>query len=336
MNHTATRLAFFFIAAYCFPVTARADESPKPVLVDVQRILNKAPHNAFTDLVRFHDTWFCTFREADRHAGGRDGVIRVIWSDDGSGWKSAALLTEEAVDLRDPKLCITPDGRLMLVAGGSIYENAKDKYLTRAPRVAFSRDGRRWSMLTKVLAEDHWLWRVTWHRGKAYSVSKLGAGRDPRRVMLYSSSDGLDWQWITEFRAIPAWPNEATVRFLDDDEMVILLRRNKTAWIGTSRPPYTQWTWHDTGHRIGGPNFIRLPSGDLWAAGRHYDGKGEAKTVLARMTRKSYEPVLELPSGGDTSYPGMVFHQGLLWMSYYSSHEGKTSIYLAKVKFEKK
>jgi len=25
-------------------------------------------------------------------------------------------------------------------------------------------------------------------------------------------------------------------------------------------------------------------------------------------------------------------HEGLLWVSYYSSHEGKTSIYLAKVR----
>ena len=53
------------------------------------------------------------------------------------------------------------------------------------------------------------------------------------------------------------------------------------------------------------------------------------------MTPGSFEHVLELPSGGDTSYPGMVMHQGLLWMSYYSSHEAhKTSIYLAKIRFE--
>ena len=40
---------------------------------------------------------------------------------------------------------------------------------------------------------------------------------------------------------------------------------------------------------------------------------------------------LELPSGGDTSYPGLVWYDGILWVSYYSSHEGKTSIYLAKL-----
>ena len=52
------------------------------------------------------------------------------------------------------------------------------------------------------------------------------------------------------------------------------------------------------------------------------------------MMPDSYEPVLTLPSGGDTSYAGMVWHNDLLWVSYYSSHEGKTSIYLAKICFK--
>ena len=54
-------------------------------------------------------------------------------------------------------------------------------------------------------------------------------------------------------------------------------------------------------------------------------GVGEGSTVV--LTE-----FLPLPSGGDTSYAGMVLHDGLLWVSYYASHEGKTSIYLAKVK----
>ena len=53
---------------------------------------------------------------------------------------------------------------------------------------------------------------------------------------------------------------------------------------------------------------------------------------MAADARRGYEPVLTLPSGGDTSYAGMVWHDGLLWVSYYSSHEGKTAIYLARVK----
>ena len=49
----------------------------------------------------------------------------------------------------------------------------------------------------------------------------------------------------------------------------------------------------------------------------------------------SLEEFLKLPSGGDTSYPGLVVHERLLWVSYYSSHEGKTSIYLARVRLPK-
>ena len=41
---------------------------------------------------------------------------------------------------------------------------------------------------------------------------------------------------------------------------------------------------------------------------------------------------ITFPSGGDTSYAGMVVHEGVLFVSYYSSHEeGATCVYLAKV-----
>ena len=56
--------------------------------------------------------------------------------------------------------------------------------------------------------------------------------------------------------------------------------------------------------------------------------------MLARITTTTFEPIFSLPSGGDNSYAGMVWHDDLLWMSYYSSHEEKTSIYLAKLKLE--
>ena len=149
-----------------------------PEIVSVEKIWDRGAHNAFTDLIRFEGQWFCTFREGLSHGGGDDGRVRVIVSSDGERWESAALLRETGVDLRDPKLSQTPDGRLMLVSGGSIYDG--DRYLTRAPRVAFSRDGRHWTAPQRVLAEDHWIWRVTWHKGRGYAVSKLGETPQPR------------------------------------------------------------------------------------------------------------------------------------------------------------
>jgi hypothetical protein len=311
---------------------ANAAQSAPPTLVSVARIWDAGAHNAFTDLIRWHDRWYCTFREADAHVGG-DGRIRVLASPDGERWTSAALIGETGIDLRDPKLSITPDDRLMIVAGGSVYQGTR--YLGRQPRVTFSSDGKVWTAPQRILAEGDWLWRITWHESRAYGVTYRTESDSSTewRATLVSSADGRTFDQITTL-AVPERPNETTLRFMPDGEMVALVRReagNRFAWLGRSRAPYTTWTWHDTGHQIGGPNFIRLPDGELWASGRSYPG--DPKTVIAHLTLAGeYEPVLTLPSGGDTSYPGMVWHDGLLWVSYYASHESRTAIYLARVR----
>ena len=309
-----------------------APAAPPPTLVSVARIWDAAAHNAFTDLIRWRGRWYCTFRESDAHIGG-NGRIRVLASTDGEAWTSAALIAEAGTDLRDPKLSIAPDDRLMLLAGGSVYDGTR--YLGRQPRVLFSSDATAWSPPQRILAEGDWLWRVTWHDGVAYGVTyRTGDGAGAEwTATLVSSRDGRAFQEIAGF-AIPGRPNETTLRFLPDGEMVALVRReagNRLAWIGRSRAPYTAWTWREAPHFVGGPNFIRLPDGQLWASGRSV--AGPPTTVLARLTPDGgYEPALTLPSGGDTSYAGMVWHDGLLWVSYYASHEGKSAIYLARVR----
>lgn len=311
--------------------TSSAQPAPAPALVRVARIWDAGAHNAFTDLIRWRNRWYCTFREADAHVGG-DGRIRVLVSADGETWTSAALIAEDRIDLRDPKLSITPDGRLMIVAGGSVYDGKR--FVSRQPRVMFSSDGSTWSPPERILGDGDWLWRVTWQEGRAYGVTyrtEPGASSE-WTATLVSSMDGRTFDRITIF-AVPGRPNETTVRFMPDGEMVALVRREAgdlKAWLGRSRAPYTTWAWRETPQQIGGPNFIRLPDGALWATGRSYPGG--PKTVLARLGLDGgYEPALTLPSGGDTSYAGMVWHEGLLWVSYYASHEGKTAIYLARV-----
>ena len=86
-----------------------------------------------------------------------------------------------------------------------------------------------------------------------------------------------------------------------------------SAFFGVSKPPYTEWQWHDLGMFVGGPNFIQMPVGQWIAAGRFYNGD-TPKTKLAALDveKKTIEPILELPSGGDTSYPGLVWHDDAL------------------------
>ena len=74
------------------------------------------------------------------------------------------------------------------------------------------------------------------------------------------------------------------------------------------------------------------PHGRFLAAWRLYDKNYRTSLLWLDPEKGTLEEFLTLPSGGDTSYPGLVWHAGLLWVSYYASHEGKTSIYLAKVK----
>jgi hypothetical protein len=35
-----------------------------PQIVSVKKIWDQGGHNAFTDLIRFNNQWFCTFRES--------------------------------------------------------------------------------------------------------------------------------------------------------------------------------------------------------------------------------------------------------------------------------
>lgn len=302
----------------------------EPEIVSTKKIWDKAPHSAFTDLINFKENWYCIFRESDQHVGGSNGHIRLIKSvDDGKNWTTAAFFNEEGIDLRDPKLSITPDGRLMILMGGTDY--GKDGiYVSRQPKVAFSDDGENWGGFTQILEPHEWLWRVTWHEGKAYGVSYRFYQK--WSTVLFESADGIFYRKITEFD-IPGNPNEATLQFLDSGEMIALVRRKGKAVIGKSFPPYVEWEWNEGSCPLGGPNFVILPDGSMWASGREIRGDKES-TILAKMTPTGFEKVLDLPSGGDdTSYPGMVYRDGYLWISYYSSHEeDKASIYLVKIK----
>ena len=303
----------------------RAEEAQ---LVEARKIWDQAPHNAFTDLVRFQGRWFCVFREGKGHVSP-DGALRVITSTDGQKWESAALVTSPTSDLRDAKITITPDGQLMLAGAEALHDKSRH---THQSLVWFSPDGRTWSERHKIGDPNAWLWRVTWHKGTAYSVG-YGCGED-KFIRLYKSRDGKTFETLVDRLIDEGYPNETSLVF-EGDTCYCLLRRDgkeNTGLLGVSQPPYTDWTWKDLGVRIGGPHMIQLPDGRYVAAVRLYDGKVRTSLAWVDPQAGTIKEFLKLPSGGDTSYAGLVWHDNLLWVSYYSSHEGKTSIYMAKAK----
>lgn len=308
-----------------------------PKVISIQKVWDFAEHNAFPDLIFSQGKFFCTFRESNEHAGGENGKIRILTSLDAKTWTSVALLDLEGVDLRDPMLSEMPDGRLLLSLGGSRYD--KTHYRGRNPCVSFSKNGDKWSPVKILDMPDEWIWRVTWNKGIGYGVSYWSDPKDrkiPSILKLFKTIDGLHYSPIQKID-VSEYPSEVTLRFTTNDTMIVLVRRQGCGWIGNAKPPYNEWNWFATDYRLGGPNFLILPNGKMWAGSRLHKLEGENKhyhTALYEMSLKSFEPVLELPSEGDTSYPGMVYHNGLLYMSYYSSHEEKTIIYLATIDLE--
>ena len=325
-------LTILTLLLFTIGMAIRVNAEVNAKIVSARKIWDAAPHNAFTDLVRFQGKFFCAFREGQGHAGDR-GKLRIIVSEDGDSWKSAALLENEEYDLRDAALSVTPEGYLLVMGGAQARLNGGNH--ETGTFTSRSTNGEDFSPPKLVLPVGRWLWRVTWNQGKAYGVS-YGTPENREASRLHVTEDGESFEVVkSQLLNDGEWPTEARIRFHKDGTAYCLHRRDgrtkTTAMLGIAEAPYESWSWHDLGRRLGGPNFVQASDGRWIVCGRLYDGGMRTELLELNVKQKSLTPIVRLPSGGDTSYPGMVWHNGKLWISYYSSHEGRTSIYLAVV-----
>jgi hypothetical protein len=318
------------IAAFGIPETVAAQSRPAEVL-GVQKIWEAAPHNAFTDLIWHEGRFWCVFREGARHVSP-DGALRVLSSQDGKSWSSAALIKRTDADLRDAKITVAPGGELMLCGAGALHEPINGA--THQSYIWYSKDGRDWGESIPVGDPGYWLWRVTWHAGTAYAVGYATGGK--RSTRLYQSRDGRHFEVLVPELFAEGYPNESSLLFQADGTALCLMRRDDkespAAMLGSAATPYTDWTFRSLGTQIGGPQLLKLADGRIVVGGRDYVGKAKTNLWLLDTKAPGVTAIATLPSGGDTSYPGLVERDGLLWVSYYSTHEGKTSIYLARVR----
>ena len=323
-----------------------ADENRDIKIVGVQKIWDAAPHNAFTDLERFNGSWYCAFREGHGHAGGGDyGKIRVIASNNGKAWKSVALLQTKRVDLRDAKLSITPTGELLLNSCEYRVDDDSADIRNNTSITYRSKNGTDWSVGTQIADKGYWLWQTTWRGDTGYALGYQWGNRDATRF--YRTTNGNQYTLHVDHLRPPGDRSNEHAMFFDaEGHAHMLLRRDNAqsktggyALLGQAEPPYTDWEWRRLNITLGGPSMIQLPDGRVLACVRRYADEnhrnwGSQWTELGwiNIQTAKYSPAAKLPSGGDSSYAGLLWHNGLLWISYYSSHSGKTSIYLAKAK----
>lgn len=307
-------------------------------LVETKKIWNNAAHNAFTDIVEFNNKYYIVFREGTTHVS-RDGIIRLLESDDLENWESIKVFEISNIDLRDPKLSVSPSNDLLVYAGGA-FLNEYQNY-THETYMWITSNLSEWSEKITISRKGEWLWRFRWNDtsknafGFAYNTGRIWNNED-HKLILYRGEGSYTFSPIYTYTHIFELERKSTVSesdiiFLNGDVLFTVVRRENTALFGFGYAPYTRLHWNETNQKVSSPALFKYNE-KILLSGRYYDTKNSTSIFGLDMVSKEIKEILRLPSRGDTGYSGIMVKDQYIYVSYYSDHEGKTSIYLSKIK----
>ncbi|MDP6778887.1 MAG: hypothetical protein QGI83_19190 [Candidatus Latescibacteria bacterium] len=316
----------------------------------VRQVYNDGNHNAFTDLCRFKECFYLTFRSCpDGHSVYNTARIIVLSSEDTREWTQVTTFNVPHRDTRDPHFLIFKD-RLFVYSGTWLapHEGAPRSPNDHLGYGAWSEDGKNWEGPRLLEGTyGHYVWRAAASGDRAYLCGRRrnafisGVPDESDRTWLQGamleSDDGLVWSYCALFTESQG--NETAFLFEDDGAVLALARGDDVvpARICRSKPPYDDWTRTELDRNVGGPLIARW--GDhILVGGRNTLDPDRPITALYWLIDDALHPAAELPSGGDNSYPGFVSLNGTRGLlSFYSSHEGSGSglapsaIYLAEL-----
>ena len=329
-----------------------AAEPPQVSVSNIRRVFHNGEHNAFTDLVRFKERLYLSFRSCpDGHMVNNTASVIIMRSaDEGVTWQPVHRFSVKDRDTRDPHFLVFKD-HLFVYTGtwwtGPGLLDRKDYDMNKMLGFAvFSDDGAKWSEPTMLEGTfGLYIWRAASFGGKAflcgrrkpgYDIGPKGEGGRIQSLML-ESDDGLVWRKRSYFNETYG---DETAFLFEGDGSVLAIGRNgggKEAFLLRSKPPYADWSCQQLDRAIGGP-LVAKWDGHILVGGRRTTPEKGPKTSLCWLLGETLQEFAELPSGGDNSYPGFVElspTKGLI--SWYSSHEkdeaGKTitAIYMAEI-----
>lgn len=305
-----------------------AEKDSSPYIISTKKIYTGKPYASFTSLINYKGRFYCAFREAKKHydPSGEDvGIIRILHSKNGKRWQPFLSYSVDGIDLRDPKLTVTPEGKVMLLVEEVKYEN-KVAVLRKSCVSFFSSNKSHTELIPisfKPNMDWNWLWDVSWIDGIAYGYIYAPY------FAFVKSSNGINYKLVDK-PAIDNSPTEASVVKLRD-KFFSVVRRKQNAYVGISNDG-DQWQWKDGGMRIGCPKLFTY-NGEIYAVGRAYTGKSNC-TALFKINKESGKLMilLELSSDRDSAYPGIVVKDSILYLSYYLGDLTDSSIYFSKIK----
>lgn len=287
-------------------------------------------HAAFTTLVYYNNYLYCAFRNANQHAdtdGKDNGKICIIRSKDGDEWESFLTVKVSDYDLRDPQLSVTPSGELLLLTEKVQYKEGHA--VNRNTAVTFIKEDCSFTPISSIHFDTYnnwnWIWNIEWIDGIAYGFCYIPF------FGLVKSEDGINYELVEKIH-LDGNPSEASVAKLDKNHLLAIVRRDSLAALGIYNLTDKQWRWKNCDEMIGCPKIIKAKRNFL-VVGRSY--KYGLQTTLYKFSKNKQElvPIERIQGDKDCSYPGIVYKNRKLCISYHKGDAKSSNIYLTSLKY---
>jgi hypothetical protein len=328
------RFHVFSLAATIITALAAFAQGPVPhAEIDwLDKVYSDGSHNAFTDLIQWKDHYYLCFRHGESH-GSLDGEIRVMRSADTRTWEPCGTL-DTAGDDRDPHFTATDDALYVYFGTWDLRHmdgNAPPDRQSVRSYFASTNDGVTWSKIQGIYEPDWWVWRVRYLDGRFYGIAYTAYRPKPaERVMqLVVSDDGLNWTLASKI-ADRRQPSESDLTMLEDGSLFVVTRMQddiNEGFIWRSNPDHSEWTGETVGDIVHSPALAKWMD-RFFVAGRSRDSEQQSVTRVWELIDGKAVELITLPSGGDTSYPGLIVdpntvdaERPALLVSWYSQHD---------------
>jgi len=324
-------------------------------------------HNENTDMIVWNNAIYLIHRTAISQTLGPNASLHIYRStDEGAHFIDVAqFLAPDATvsppagrDLRDPAFFIVGNElffkALTRIPAGTPDNpgtGERDSGVQTQTVVSHSSDGVTWTPFVNVGTIGYSFWRVKEYNGVYYSAAYQDGDAS---VVLYSSTDGLNWTTGPLIYGITAdTPLETELVFVPPpsgspsgtaDSLLALVRMDGTdeellggegrlrTKVCTAQSPYTSFecNYEIDGERLDGPVAWYWDSRLFVIAREHIGADLRKRTTLFELTgdlsaNMTQAPGVivhaQFPSAGDTSYAGVAPLGGSRFLvSYYSSN----------------
>jgi len=328
--------ALFLISAVTFSPPVQV--APGPALPE--GVVSQHSNNNL-DIVNFNGRLFLGFRTAPNHFAGTKTYLYIISSvDQGKTWDYEAEVFMGS-DMREPRFLVIGD-KLMFY----YFQAGKNPFAFAPKDVhAMERKGfADWSEPRPIFGPECVLWRAKERRGEVYittycSGGMYTGGNADIEVKLMTTENGYDLELVDPVRPYVLKGGSETAFEFDETGNLYAVNRNETgdgtSWGGkVCRAPaddVANWECKVTPYKYDSPIMFRHKDEFYIIARRNIDGKYDKgnrwmynpieglyylarywwtkkRTALYKLNTETLEisHVLDFPSKGDTSFPGLV------------------------------